>query len=46
MRQIDLTFRGLQPASMDGCPGLMLIAGDEGVSINLGEVIEEIGTAS
>lgn len=24
--------------SMDGCPGLMLIAGDKGVSINLGEV--------
>ena len=32
--------------SMDGCPGLMLIAGDKGVSINLGEVIEEVGTAS
>jgi hypothetical protein len=23
---------------MDGCPGLMLIAGDKGVSINLGEL--------
>jgi Prokaryotic E2 family A/ThiF family/Prokaryotic homologs of the JAB domain len=27
--------------SMDGCPGLMLIAGDEGVSINLGEMAHE-----
>jgi hypothetical protein len=26
--------------SMDGCPGLMLIAGDGGVSINLGAVIK------
>jgi hypothetical protein len=26
---------------MDGCPGLMLIAGDKGVSINLGEVANE-----
>ncbi len=26
--------------SMDGCPGLLLIAGDGGVSINLGAVIE------
>ena len=32
--------------SMDGCPGLMLIAGDKGVSINLGELIEQDGTAS
>jgi Prokaryotic homologs of the JAB domain len=31
--------------SMDGCPGLMLIAGDKGVSINLGELIEQDGTA-
>jgi hypothetical protein len=27
--------------SMDGCPGLMLIAGDKGVSINLGDIADE-----
>ena len=27
--------------SMDSCPGLMLIAGDKGVSINLGEVADD-----
>ena len=26
--------------SMDGCPGLMLIAGDKGVSINIGELFD------
>ena len=32
--------------SMDGCPGLMLIAGDKGVSIYLGEVADEQRIAS
>jgi hypothetical protein len=27
--------------SMDSCPGLMLIAGDKGVSINLGEILDQ-----
>jgi hypothetical protein len=43
-RPTDLCQLGWLAAtlSMDGCPGLMLIAGDKGVSINLGEVIEEV----
>lgn len=32
--------------SMDGCPGLMLIAGDKGVSIYLGQVADEEHIAS
>jgi hypothetical protein len=31
--------------SMDGCPGLMLIEGDKGVSINFGEMIDGDETA-
>jgi len=43
--EIDILQLGwlAQTLSMDGCPGIMLIAGDEGVDIYLGATPENVG---